>query len=172
MSSSHLLLGLPIALLVLYFELHSGFHSASLTNHLSLGDVVLSASLHSIFLWVLFQHLIFSFPIFSMASVVLLFYVVYLIFFFNLCSINLFVIVTLKWHVAVLVVVRDRALSVFASVISAARVFGVFSSLVLTFCCTVFFVSYFSLYDESEHFSLRRMYHSFVFFCGCHVPDA
>ena len=37
MSSSHLLLGLPIALLVLYFELSQGFHSAAFTNHLSLG---------------------------------------------------------------------------------------------------------------------------------------
>ena len=50
MSSSHLFLGLPIALLVLYFELSSGFHSAALINHLSLGDVaILSASLHFIF---------------------------------------------------------------------------------------------------------------------------
>ena len=29
MSSSHLFLGLPIALLVLYLELRSGFHSAA-----------------------------------------------------------------------------------------------------------------------------------------------
>ena len=51
MSSSHLFLGLPIALLVLYFELNSGFHSAAFINHLSLGDVaILSASLHFIFL--------------------------------------------------------------------------------------------------------------------------
>ena len=50
MSSSHLFLGLPIALLVLYFELNSGFHSAAFMNHLSLGDVaILSASLHFIF---------------------------------------------------------------------------------------------------------------------------
>ena len=50
MSSSHLFLGLSIALLVLYFELSSGFHSAAFTNHLSLGDVaILSASLHFIF---------------------------------------------------------------------------------------------------------------------------
>ena len=39
MSSSHLFLGLPVALLVLYFELISGFHSAAFINHLSLGDV-------------------------------------------------------------------------------------------------------------------------------------
>ena len=44
MSSSQLFLGLPIALLVLYFELNSGFHSAAFINHLSLGDVaILSA---------------------------------------------------------------------------------------------------------------------------------
>ena len=39
MSSSHLFLGLPIALLVLYLELSSGFHSGAFFNHLSLGDV-------------------------------------------------------------------------------------------------------------------------------------
>ena len=51
MSSSHLFLGLPIALLVVYFELSSGFHSAAFINHLSLGDVaILIASLHFIFL--------------------------------------------------------------------------------------------------------------------------
>ena len=51
MSSSRLFIGLPIALLVLYFELSSGFHSAAFINHLSLGDVaILSASLHFIFL--------------------------------------------------------------------------------------------------------------------------
>ena len=72
MSSSHLFLGLPIDLLVLYFELSSGFHSAALINHLSLGDVaILIASLHFIFL-VILQHLIISFSIFSIASLVLL----------------------------------------------------------------------------------------------------
>ena len=51
MSTSHLLLDLPIALLVLYSELSSGFHSAAFINHLSLGDVaILIASLHFIFL--------------------------------------------------------------------------------------------------------------------------
>ena len=50
MSSSHLFLGLPIALLVLYLELRSGFHSAASFNHLSLGDVaILSANFHFIF---------------------------------------------------------------------------------------------------------------------------
>ena len=50
MSSSHLFLGLPIDLLVLYFELSSRFHSAAFINHLSLGDVaILIASLHFIF---------------------------------------------------------------------------------------------------------------------------
>ena len=39
MSSSHLFLGLPIDLLVLYFELSSGFHPAAFNNHLSFGDV-------------------------------------------------------------------------------------------------------------------------------------
>ena len=51
MSSSHLFLGLPIDLLVLYFELSSGFHSAASNYHLSFGDVsILIASLHFIFL--------------------------------------------------------------------------------------------------------------------------
>ena len=44
------IIGLPFALLVLYFELNSGFHSAAFISHLSLSDVaVLSASLHFIF---------------------------------------------------------------------------------------------------------------------------
>ena len=73
MSSSHLFLRLPIDLLVLYFELSSGFHSAAFINHLSLGDkAILIASLHFIFLRVIFQHLIFSFSMFSIASLVLL----------------------------------------------------------------------------------------------------
>ena len=42
MSSSHLFFGLPIARLVLYFELISGFHSAAFFTHLSLGDVAIS----------------------------------------------------------------------------------------------------------------------------------
>ena len=50
MSPSHLFLGLPIALLVLFLELSSGFHSATFFSHLSLGDVaILSASFHFIF---------------------------------------------------------------------------------------------------------------------------
>ena len=49
MSSSHLFLGLPIALLVLDFELNSVFHSAAFIHHLSLGDVVIFiANLHFI----------------------------------------------------------------------------------------------------------------------------
>ena len=51
MSSSHLFLGLPINLLVLYFELSSGFHAAAFTNHLSCGDVeILIAGFQFIFL--------------------------------------------------------------------------------------------------------------------------
>ena len=50
MSSSHLFRGLPIALLVLYLELRSGFHSAAFFSHLSLGEVaILSANFHFIF---------------------------------------------------------------------------------------------------------------------------
>ena len=42
-SSSHLLLGLPVALYVLYLELSSGFHSAAFTIHFSFGrDAILS----------------------------------------------------------------------------------------------------------------------------------
>ena len=41
MSSSHLFFGLPIALLVLFLELSSGFHSAAFLIHLSLGDVAI-----------------------------------------------------------------------------------------------------------------------------------
>ena len=50
MASSHLFLGLPIALLVLYLELRSGHHSAAFFSHVSLGEVaILSASFHFIF---------------------------------------------------------------------------------------------------------------------------
>ena len=50
MSSSHLFLGLPIALLVLYLELRSRLHSAAFFSHLSLGEVaILSANFHFIF---------------------------------------------------------------------------------------------------------------------------
>ena len=34
------------------------------------------------------------------------------------------------------------------------------------------FVSSFRLYDESEHFALRRLHLSLVLFVGAHVPDA
>ena len=51
-SSSHLFLGLPIAVLILYLVLSSGFQSAAFLNHLSLGEVaILSASLHFIILF-------------------------------------------------------------------------------------------------------------------------
>ena len=74
MSSSHLFLGLPIALLVFYLELRSGFHSAAFFSHLSHGEVaILSANFHFIFLWVLFQQRIFARSILSKASAVLLF---------------------------------------------------------------------------------------------------
>ena len=50
MSSSHLFLGLPIALLVLYLALSSRFQSAAFLSHLSHGDVaILSVSFHFIF---------------------------------------------------------------------------------------------------------------------------
>ena len=49
-SYSHLFLGLPIALLVLYLVLSSGFQSAAFLSHLSLGEVaILSANFHFIF---------------------------------------------------------------------------------------------------------------------------
>ena len=51
MSSSHLFLGLPNALLVLYLELRPKFHSAAFFSHLSHGEVaILSANFHFIFL--------------------------------------------------------------------------------------------------------------------------
>ena len=73
MSSSHLFFGLPIVLLVLYFELSSGFHSSAFFSHISFGDVaILNANFHFIFLCVLFQHRIFACSILSIASAVLL----------------------------------------------------------------------------------------------------
>ena len=58
-------------------------------------------------------------------------------------------------------------MSVFALVISAPRVkvVEIFAGLDLVF--HDLFVSPFCLYDESEHFALRRLYHSFVFIGGC-----
>ena len=76
MSSSHLFLGLPVALLVLYLELRSGFHSAAFHSHLSLGEVaILSANFHFIFLCVLFQHRSLRLPSYQwlLPSAVLLF---------------------------------------------------------------------------------------------------
>ena len=98
MSSSHLFLGLPIALLVLYFELSSGFHSVAFINHLSLGDVaILSASLHFIFFFLSFvsasnlriSHLFYGIVCAS-------FYEVDPIFFFGICSINFFFSIVLE----------------------------------------------------------------------------
>ena len=96
MSSSHLLLGLPIALLVLYFKLNSGFHSAAFINHLSLGDVaILSASLFFLLLCLvpasdrLISHLCYGIVCASFLCCLP-------IFFLNLCCIDLFVIVTLE----------------------------------------------------------------------------
>ena len=40
------------------------------------------------------------------------------------------------------------------------------SSLVLTLCFTIFLYLLFGLYDETEHFALRRLYHSFMLFGG------
>ena len=91
MSSSHLFFGLPIVLLVLYFELSSGFHSAAFFIHLSLGDVaILNANFHFIFLCVLFQHRIFACSILSIASAVLLLMQSNPILFFNLSRVNIF----------------------------------------------------------------------------------
>ena len=106
MSSSHLFLGLPIALLVLYFELSSGFLSAAFTNHLSLGDVaILSASLHSILVLSLVltsnHRILHLFHGFVCAS----FHVFDPIFLFNICSVNFFLSIVLERHVAVLVFV-------------------------------------------------------------------
>ena len=44
MSSSHLLLGLRFSLLVLYFKLSSGLHSAAFTNHQMLFSAPVSIS--------------------------------------------------------------------------------------------------------------------------------
>ena len=97
MSSSHRFLGLPIGLLVLYFELTSGFHSAAFDQpslflsccyshrqspfHFSLSQLPTS--------YLLVFHLFGSFngaPIDVFNP----------IFFFDLSSVNLFVIVTLE----------------------------------------------------------------------------
>ena len=97
MSSSHLFLGLPKDLLVLYFELSSGFHFAALINHLSFCDVaILIASLHFIVFvslvpasYLLISHLFYSF---NGAP----FNVFDPFFFFDLRSVNFFIIVNLE----------------------------------------------------------------------------
>ena len=61
------------------------------------------------------------------------------------------------------------ALPVFTFVASATQVVGVFFFVGLVFSFHDIFVSSFRLYDESKHFALRRLNHSFVPFC---VPDA
>ena len=88
MSSSHLFIGLPIALLVQYFELSSGFHAAAFINHLSLGDVaILSASLHLIFVSLVPASNLRIFHLFH-GIVCASFIVFNPVLFFNLCSVN------------------------------------------------------------------------------------
>ena len=121
MSSSHLFLGLPIALLVLYLELRSGFHSAAFLSHLSHGEVAIpSANFHFILLCVLFQHRIFARSILSKASAVLSLYVFDPVFFFNLNCIHFFIRVFIKCHFAVHIILRLCALTIVAFVLSAA----------------------------------------------------
>ena len=97
MSSSHLFLGLPIALLVFYLELRSGFHSAAFFSHLSHGEVaILSANFHFIFFVgpVPATNLCTFHLVQSVSSASL--YVFDPVFFFNQCGINLIVGIVFK----------------------------------------------------------------------------
>ena len=81
-------LGLPIALLILYLVLSSGFQSAAFLNYLSLGDVaILSASFHFIFCDSCSSMESLRFPSFPWLHLCF-FYVFNPVCFFNRCGIN------------------------------------------------------------------------------------
>ena len=105
MSSSHLFLGLPIALLVLYLVLSSVFQSAAFLSHLSLGEVaILSASFHIIFCESCssIESLRFKFFYdFFSASL----HVFNPIFFFDRCVVNFFISIVFKRNITVHVIV-------------------------------------------------------------------
>ena len=167
MSSSHIFLGLPIDLLILYFELSSGFHSAAFINHLSLGDkAILNASLHFIFVsyLLLISHLFYGF---NGAP----FDVVYSILqslqhqSLHHCHSRMTHQCPGRCERQSFVRLRSRRGC------SSGRWCLFFAGLDFVFhdLC----VSSFRWNDESEHFALRRLNHSFVlFFVGVHVPDA
>ena len=126
-------------------------------------------------LWVLFQHRIFAFSIFSMASFVLHF----------LYSVQSSSSISIQSNLPSISVVSISSSVSFSKDTSLSWSLWVFelcpsslSSPVLLMSLVSFFfvglvlfhdlfVSSFRLYDESEHFALRRLYHSFVLFCGC-----
>ena len=152
------------------FELSSGFHSAAFNNHLSLGDVaILIASLHFYFLLshvpashLLIVHLYHSFIGTPLNPIL----------FFDLCSVDLFVNVTLEWHVAVLVIVRYIAFpsSLSSSVQLESMLFK--SSLVFTLCFTIFL---YLLFVGTMRRSILRWADCIILSCslvGAHVPDA
>ena len=119
------------------------------------------------FWWVLFQHRIFAFSIFSMASSVLFCKKkVNPIFFFNHCCVSFFVGIVFERDVAVLIVVCVWALSIFTFISNATQIVSVFL-VGLVFSFHNLFVSSFRLYDEPKHFALRRFNHSSVFFREC-----
>ena len=144
MSSSHLFLGLPIALLVLCLELRSGFHSAAFFSHLSHG--------HFICLCVLFQQQISARSILSKASAVLLFmYSIQSSSSISNC-IHFLIRVFFKCHFTVHIIFRLCALTIVASIISATN-FGVVNNTFFFFGLNIllfhFFVFSFSLDNES-----------------------
>ena len=106
MSSSHLFLGLPIALFVLHLELRSGFHSAVFFSHRSLGAVaILSANFHLV-------------QCINSASL----YVIDPVFFFNRSCIHILIWIVFKGHFTVHIIMSLCALTISAFIISAAHV--------------------------------------------------
>ena len=121
MSSSHLFLGLPIALLVLFLELRSGFHSAAFLSHLSHGEAaILSANFHFIFCVSCSSYEPLHVPSCPMRQLCFS-YVFDPVFFFNLNCIHFFIRVFFKCHFTIHVIFRLCALTIVAFVISATN---------------------------------------------------
>ena len=142
----------------------SSFHYPSLTCR----DAILQRQSPFHFLWAVIHHRIFAFSIFSMASSVLVLTFSIHSSFLNRCCVNFIIGIVLERYVAVLIVVSVfKALSVLIFILSATQVFSVVVFVGLFFSFLDLFVSPFRFYDESKHFALRRLNHSFVLFCEC-----
>ena len=172
-SSFHLFFGLPTALYVLYFVLSSGFHPAAFLTHLSsCQNAILVANLHFILLCVLTQHWILLFSS-----------VPWLHECFSSCIQSILLIqsqlLSISSSVSFMVLIAICVCTVTISkfIFRASVIFFFFLSIFLfvllskslfqfcfIFVLCLLLVFSFCLYDEAEHFVLRRLNHSFVFF--------